>query len=164
MPTSFEDVKVLKSIESLADAIYKISARWDAFPRDVVGKQLARAVDSIGANVAESYGRYHFGEKLQFLYYSRGSVFETKYWVNRAASRGLISAETLSQYASQLTEIARQLNAFIFSLKGQRSGEINVSKQMREITPEYLASETSIGDTLFTEADLTWLESNPPTP
>jgi four helix bundle protein len=160
MPTSFDDVKVLKVIESLADAIYKISARWDAFPRDVVGKQLARAADSIGANVSESYGRYHFGEKVQFLYYARGSLFETKYWINRAASRNLISKDIVTQYATQLTEVARQLNAFIQNLKGQRSGEVTVSKQLREIAIDYQVLES---DTLFTESDLTWLESDSPT-
>ncbi|NIP22782.1 MAG: four helix bundle protein, partial [Phycisphaerae bacterium] len=31
-----------------------------------VGKQLVRAADSIGANIVEAYGRYHYGKKLQF--------------------------------------------------------------------------------------------------
>jgi four helix bundle protein len=72
---TFEDLRVLKSAEEIADSIWKRVVQWDDFAKDVVGKQMARSADSIGANIAESFGRYNFGEKLQFLYYSRGSLF-----------------------------------------------------------------------------------------
>ena len=113
MPTSLEDVRVLKSAEQIADAIYKISSRWDDFAKDVVGKQISRAADSIGANIAESFGRFHFGEKIQFLYYARGSVFETKYWLNRASVRELMSSTDSQSYVTRLTDIARQLNLYV---------------------------------------------------
>ncbi len=61
MPTSFEDLKVLKSAEAIADAVYKSAEGWNEFARDVVGKQIACAADSVGANIAESFGRFHFG-------------------------------------------------------------------------------------------------------
>ena len=75
MPATFEDLRVLKAAEEIADSIWKRVVRWEEFARDVVGKQLARAADSIGANIAEAFGRFHFGEKLQFLYFARGSLF-----------------------------------------------------------------------------------------
>ena len=80
---TFEDLQVLKAAETIADSIWKKVVEWDHFAKDVLGKQITRSADSIGANIAESVGRYNFGEKLQFLYYSRGSLFETKYWLNR---------------------------------------------------------------------------------
>lgn len=83
MAVGLEDLQVLKAAEMIADSIWKRVAQWDDFAKDVVGKQITRSADSIGANIAESFGRYNFGEKLQFLYYSRGSLFETKYWLNR---------------------------------------------------------------------------------
>lgn len=60
MTTRFEDERVLQAAERVADEIWNCVIGWDEFARDVVGKQLARAADSIGANIAESYGRYHF--------------------------------------------------------------------------------------------------------
>ena len=90
MATKLEDLRILRTTEDIADAVWKIVVQWDEFAKDVVGKQLAKAIDSIGANIAESYGRFNYGEKLQFLYYSRGSLFETKYWLNRAVVRGLL--------------------------------------------------------------------------
>ena len=160
MPTSFEDLKVLKAAEEVADTIYKIAAQWDEFARDVVGKQIARAADSIGANVAESFGRFHFGEKIQFLYYARGSVFETKYWLNRAVARGLLAAAESQNHTARLTNIARQLNLFVASLKGQRSGEVTVAKTLRENPVEYASRlPENFPDVLFDETDLAWLES-----
>ena len=163
MPTSLEDVRVLKTAEQIADAIYKIASRWNDFAKDVVGKQISRAADSSGANVAESFGRYHFGEKIQFLYYARGSVFETKYWLNRASIRELMSSTDSQMYINRLTDIARQLNLYISSLKDQRSGEISVAKTIKESPVEYLTSRLpeDFPNTLFDETDFEWLESQP---
>ncbi len=163
MPTSLEDVRVLKSVEEVVDAIYKIASRWDEFAKDVVGKQISRAADSIGANIAESFGRYHFGEKIQFLYYARGSLFETKYWLNRSSARELMSVADSKNYAAKLTEIARQLNLYISSFKSQRSGEITVAKTVKESPVEYLTSRLpdNFPDVLFDETDFAWLESPP---
>jgi four helix bundle protein len=161
MPTALEDVRVLKNAEQIADAVYKIASRWDEFAQDVVGKQIARAADSIGANIAESFGRFHFGEKIQFLYYARGSVFETKYWLNRAAARELMSSADSQSYVTRLTDIARQLNLYVSSLKGQRSGEISVAKTIKESPVDYLVARlpNDFPNTLFDETDIAWLES-----
>ncbi len=160
MATAFEDLKVLKAVEETADTIWKQVGQWDEFARDVVGKQLARAADSIGANIAEAFGRFNFGEKLQFLYYARGSLFETKYWLNRAQSRHLLPAAEVQGYASRLAEVARQLNAFVNNLKAQRSAERISPKTLRESSVEYLIDISSDApDSLFDAADIQWLQS-----
>jgi four helix bundle protein len=153
MATSLEELRVLKDAETVADGIWKLVVRWEPFARDVVGKQLARAAGSIGANVAEAYGRFHYGEKLQFLYYARGSLFETKYWLNRALTRGLMSADQVQHYALQLTEVARQLNAFAGSIKAQRRGK-PARSEVREASVGCVTDEP-----LFSEAELEWVKA-----
>ncbi len=156
MATSFEDLRVLKAAEESADRIWKQVVQWDEFARDVVGKQMARAADSLGANLAESLGRFNFGEKLQFLYYARGSLFEAKYWLNRARVRELMSGAAVQEYISHLTDIAKQLNAFAESLKSQRSG----GKTIRELAAEYKVDlPDDIPEILFDQSDLEWLQS-----
>jgi four helix bundle protein len=160
MSATFEDLRVLKSAEEIADSVWKIVVQWDEFAKDVVGKQLTRAVDSIGANIAESFGRFHFGEKLQFLYYSRGSIFETKYWLNRTRVRGLMKTEEVQEYVNRLTDVARQLNTFASGLKGVRNQETKQSKTLREMTAEYhLDFPESPSDTLFDDNDIAWLQA-----
>jgi len=156
MATSFEDLRILKAAEESADKIWKQVVQWDEFARDVVGKQMARAADSLGANIAESFGRFNFGEKLQFLYYARGSLFETKYWLNRAKVRELMSSTNVQESISLLTDIAKQLNAFAESLKSQRSS----GKTIRELAAEYKVDlPEGVSESLFDESDLEWLQS-----
>jgi four helix bundle protein len=156
MGATFENLRVLQSADEIADGIWEVVIRWTPFARDVVGTQLARAADSIGANIAESFGRFHFGEKLQFLYYARGSLFETKYWLNRALKRQLMNVEQGQTYATRLTSLARQLNAFANGLKDQRKISSKQPNSIREISEEYV-----INKPLFDEADLEWLQIIP---
>ena len=159
MATAFEDLRMLRDAEAVADAIWRQVVGWEPFVREVIGGQLARAVDSIGANIAESFGRFHYSEKLQFLYYARGSLFETKYWLNRALARELMTSDQVQDYVSRLTSLARQLNAFATSLKTQRHDKHAQSKVVREATTEYVTNIAP--DTLvppFSEAELEWLQ------
>ncbi|MGA9349876.1 MAG: four helix bundle protein [Anaerolineae bacterium] len=160
MVLKFEELEVLRTAEGIADGIWRLVVRWKPFAREVVGGQLAKAGDSIGANIAEAYGRFHYGEKLQFLYYARGSLFETKYWLNRARTRDLMPSAQVQDYASQLTDLARQLNAFAASLKGQRNASRSQPKTVREPTTEYVTDWPSDTSTLlFTEDELQWLQA-----
>ncbi len=155
MAASMEGLKVLQAAESVADTIWANVIKWDDLAKDTVGKQMVRAADSIGANIAEAFGRFRFGEKVEFLYYSRGSLFETKYWINRAAQRRLMPATTVEELNTQLTLLARQLNAYVKNLKVQQVGSSKV-KIAREEGSEYQLG-LSEGD-LFDKADLEWLD------
>jgi four helix bundle protein len=93
MATKMEDLQLLQSAEAICDQIWTIVSRWNRFEKEALGTQLIRAADSIGANIAESYGRFSYGEKIQFLYYSRGSIDETKFWLRRCTSRALIQSD-----------------------------------------------------------------------
>jgi four helix bundle protein len=155
-------LKILQTAEGIADAVWKRVVQWEEFARDVVGKQMARATDSIGANIAESYGRFNYGEKLQFLYYSRGSLFEAKYWLNRAVARELMQADEVKVYAARLSDVARQLNTFANRLKSQRKDSKTQSKTVRESSAEYTVDDW-LDDTtpLFTDLEFDWLTTLP---
>jgi len=156
MALEFEELRILQAAEAVADEIWRQVVGWEPFAREVVGGQLAKAADSVGANIAEAYGRFHFGEKLQFLYYARGSLFETKYWLNRARERDLMPPVQVQEYVSQLTDLARQLNAFAADLKVQRQISQPQPKTVREIAVEYVADWPL---PLFTQEELEWLQT-----
>ena len=161
MATGLEDLRILQSAELISDGIWQQITSWSTFDRDVIGSQLARAADSIGANIAESFGRYNYGEKLQFLYYARGSLFETKYWLNRALTRGLLSSEMGVAYTLQLADLARQLNAFAASIKRQRANKSCGVRDdvLKDDTPAYQTADDP--DALVSAADIDWLDSLP---
>lgn len=141
MVVKFDELRVMKTAENIADDIWKQVLLWSSFEKSTVGKQLTRAADSIGANIAEAYGRFHYGEKLQFLYFARGSLFETKYWVNRTAVRKLLPQLQTEKYANELSQLARQLNAFAQNTKSQKYAN-NKSNHLREPQPAYQVDES----------------------
>lgn len=162
MPLKFEELEVLRKAEEIADSVWRDVVQWEPFALEVVGGQLARAADSIGANIAEAFGRFHYGEKLQFLYYARGSLYETKYWLNRAVERGLLPLETGQSYASDLTDLARQLNSSLSTLRNIRRDSKTSSSKIREVESEYLSNTIDNEPvSLFSNEELEWIDFDP---
>jgi len=113
MSNRLEDLELYALAEAFSDEILVWSFNLDYFAKDTLGKQLVRAVDSIGANIAEDFGRYHFKENKNFCYFSRGSLIETKGWITKAKTRSLISEEQFNMYLNKLGVIHLKLNAYI---------------------------------------------------
>lgn len=60
--TQFENLRVYQHSEEISDNVWNIVAGWDYFAKDTVGKQLVRAADSVGANIAEGTGRGSYAD------------------------------------------------------------------------------------------------------
>ncbi|MGA8021052.1 MAG: four helix bundle protein [Desulfobacterales bacterium] len=75
--------------ETLADEIWDIVTNWNYFEKDTIGKQLVKAADSIGANIAEGTGRGTPADNRKFIRIARGSLNETKYWVGTGSQKAI---------------------------------------------------------------------------
>jgi four helix bundle protein len=117
MVLKVEDLDIYQMAEELADKVWDICIAWDYFIKDTIGKQLVRAADSISANLAEGHGRYHFKDRLNFCYYARGSLEETKTWLSKARRRKLIESEEIGQIEGTIDILPKKLNAYIGSIK-----------------------------------------------
>jgi four helix bundle protein len=112
----FQDLEVYRLAEELADAIWEIVLKWDVLARDTVGKQLIRAADSIGANIAEGSGRDSPGDTRRFLRIARGSLLETQHWLRRAFRRKLLTPDQTAVLQAQIDKLPLKLNAFLKSI------------------------------------------------
>ena len=83
----FEDLRVFRLAETLADEIWKMVSIWNYFEKDTIGKQLVKAADSIGANIAEGTGRGTPADNRKFIRIARGSLNETKYWLKKGSQK-----------------------------------------------------------------------------
>jgi len=115
-----DELQVYQLSMELGERIWKIVMKWDYFAKDTIGKQLVRAVDSIPANLSEGYGRYHYKESKNFGYYSRGSLFETKTWIEKAHNRGLTNDTDFIGIIKSVDIIGVKINNYINSI-GKRS-------------------------------------------
>jgi len=126
--TNFENLQIYKLSEKLSDHLWKIVVRWEIFARDTVGKQLVRAGDSIGANIAEGSGRGTDPEFRRFLRAARGSLYETQHWLRRAYRRKLLTEKQVNNLLPIMKELTAKLNAYlrsIGSLEKKRRSLIN---------------------------------------
>ena len=114
--TSFENLHVYKLSEKLADEVWLVISGWEQFAKMTVGRQIVRAADSIGANIAEGTGRGSFQDNRRFVKMARGSLNETQHWLRRAYRRGLVNKDHVKRIRPIVDELAPKLNAYLRSI------------------------------------------------
>jgi four helix bundle protein len=114
--TNFESLQVYQLAEKLADEMWKIVDEWNPFAKDTLGKQIVRAADSIGANIAEGSGRGSFQDNRRFIRMARGSLNETQHWLRRAFKRTLLTKEQVIMLKPIIDELAPKLNSYLRSI------------------------------------------------
>ncbi|MFL5896782.1 MAG: four helix bundle protein [Thermoleophilaceae bacterium] len=93
----------------LAAAVHTQTATWPTFERWTIGKQLVRAAGSIGANIAEAEGRFQPRDRRRFLFIARGSLNETRHWLELARRQQL----AIGSAEDCLDELGKTLNGLI---------------------------------------------------
>ena len=91
--TNFEKLQVYQLAEKLADEIWSVVRGWDYFAKDTVGRQIVKAADAIGANLAEGSGRGSVLDNRRFVKIARVSLYETKQLVASGLQTNAINKE-----------------------------------------------------------------------
>jgi four helix bundle protein len=107
---AFEQLEVYRLAASLSDELRAAVRRWESPDLWSSGIQMVRAADSVGANIAEAYGRGTRPDQARFLFMARGSAFELQHWIARASARQLPCPPGAQDSAAQ---IGRMLNGLI---------------------------------------------------
>ena len=110
---TLDKIAAYKTAFKLNNYIWKIVVNWENFDRWTVGQQLVRSADSISANIAEGFGRYHKKDKIKFYRYSFGSMEETKDWIRKCIIRVLISEEQKEYIIKELEKVPKEINHLI---------------------------------------------------
>lgn len=108
-----EEFETYNLAMALGEKIHSKVIKWNYFEMDTIGKQLVRSADSIAANLSEGLGRYHYKERKNFTYYSRGSLFETKTWLTKAFNRNLIEENAFKGLINDIELIGIKINNYI---------------------------------------------------
>ena len=116
-----DDLRVYQLAMQLAEKVWEIVMKWESFAKYSIGKQYTEAADSIASNISEGFGRFHFKDSKNFLYYSRGSLYETRTWTIKAHNRKLITYEQYEELKTDIHDLGIKLNNYINSI-GKPSG------------------------------------------
>jgi len=119
MVNRYEDLEIYQVSVEVAIEVYRLTKKFPKEETYGIVDQLKRAVTSIGANIAEGFGRFYFKDKLVFFYHSRGSLFEVKHFLEIAFRMGYITDEEKNNLFIKLNNLSVKLNNFISSIGKQ---------------------------------------------
>ena len=134
--TNFEKLQVYKLAEGLADGIWDVVRSWDYFAKDTVGKQMVKAADSIGANIAEGTGRGSLEDNRRFIRMARGSLYETQHWLRRAYKRSLLSKQQIALLRPIISELSPKVNAYFRSVNKAALNKLKQSSKFKVQRPK----------------------------
>jgi len=109
-----QELKVYLLSRELSSKGWEIYGKLNFEQKKLFGDQFLRAIDSIGANIAEGYARYHALDQVRFYHIARGSLSEAiNHWASLLLERQVIS-ETDYNYLIEKHKILEiKLNNFI---------------------------------------------------
>ena len=111
-----EDLEAYQLAGELAVVVYRLVKKLPDYEKYCLKDQLCRAVVSVGSNIAEGFGRYHFKDKNIFFYNARGSLFEVKFQLSLCYKLGYISENETNKVISEIDILAVKLNNLISSI------------------------------------------------
>jgi four helix bundle protein len=111
-----KNLEVYQLSRKLSSIAWEIFCRMDFIDKKHMGDQFLRSVDSIGANIAEGYGRFHYLDKVRFYYNSRASHYEAFiHWLELLFEREKISKVEFESISATALKLQVKLNNFITS-------------------------------------------------
>lgn len=123
--TPIESIVPYQTALKLSNDCWNIYEKLSWQIKKVVGDQFITAIDSVGANIAEGYGRFHYLDRIKFYYNSRGSLLEAKHWALLLKERQIISKEEYENVILLLNNLHRELNVYIKACYASKKSTIN---------------------------------------
>ena len=117
MYLDLRDLATYKLARRLSQVGWEIYLRLTTEDKRLIGYQFMQAIDSIGANIAEGYGRFHYLDRKKFYYNSRASLLESRHWFEMIIERLTIDEKLSKEYLKCYKELRPALNGLINSTK-----------------------------------------------
>lgn len=117
---NFTDLEMYQLAEDIALRIEKLCRSKESLSK--MWKQVDHLIESavsMGANIAEGFGRYFFKENINFLYYSRGSLCETIRRLRHLWLSGYLTEGEVKDIFRDLERLNVKINNSISSTRAQ---------------------------------------------
>lgn len=109
----YSELKVWKEARKLVSEVYTLTK---GFPKEKIyglTSQIRRCAISVPSNIAEGCGRRTSADTIQFLYISRGSLYELETQLYLATDQKYLTKEKFNSLLDQTTSCKKLLNGFI---------------------------------------------------
>ena len=118
---NLEVYKLSRELSKIGCEIYGELSWQD---KKIIGDQFIESTDSTGANIAEGYSRYHYLDRIKFMYNSRGSLAEANnHWLELLLERKKVQKEKYEKYKEVAEKLSLKLNNFISSIYKSKNSQ-----------------------------------------
>jgi four helix bundle protein len=114
---SFKDMPVWKETMDIAETVFKMTEGLPKKEDYGLTSQVRRSALSMSGNIAEAFGRYHINDKINFYYFSRGSITETSSHLEYGVRVGYFDREQTKIISDKLDNLLEEINRLVKSLK-----------------------------------------------
>ena len=116
---TFMDLDVWKKSRLLRNNISILTKSFPTEEKYRLTDQIIRSARSIGNNIAEGHGRFHYADASKFLINARGSAIETIDHLVIALDEKYINDDTFHQFKTDCEECIKMINGYISYLRNQ---------------------------------------------
>lgn len=117
MYNDFKEMKIWRDAIAVAEKIFISTENLPKKEDYGFTSQIRRSALSISANIAEAFGRNHKLDKMNFYYYSQGSVTETRSHLEYGKRINYIEENIFTELEALLMSIHKDLNKILKTLK-----------------------------------------------
>jgi len=117
---SFTDLETWKQARKIRNVISGLVKNFPAEEKYRLTDQIIRSSRSIGNNLAEGHGRFHYQDNIRFCIMARGSLTETLDHLMIALDEDIITNDILQSFQAEYDSCLRLINGYIQYLKSKK--------------------------------------------
>lgn len=122
---SFTELEVWKQSRKIRIWVSALAKRFPSEEKYRLGDQIIRSSRSVGNNIAEGHGRFHYQDNIRFCIMARGSLSETLDHILIAVDEKIINQAELEVFQVEHDSCLRLLNGYIQYLKKKKVDELS---------------------------------------
>lgn len=116
-----KDLEIYQLSRQLSKMIWPIYKNMDWHNQKIIGDQAVCSADSVGANIAEGYGRFHKLDKIKFYLIARASLNEFAiHWMELLFEREIIEKKFFDESKQITKSLEIKLNNYITALRNSK--------------------------------------------
>jgi four helix bundle protein len=121
---SFTELETWKQARKIRIIVANMVKRFSSEEKFRLVDQLIRCSRSIGNNIAEEHGRFHYQDNIRFCIIARGSLSETLDHIIIAKDENIISEDVFDSFQSEYMQCLKLLNGYIQFIKRKKNNEL----------------------------------------
>jgi four helix bundle protein len=121
---SFTELETWKQARKIRNLISIMAKAFPVEEKYRLTDQMIRCSRSIGNNIAEGHGRFHYQDNVRFCIMARGSLSETLDQMIVALDEEYITNETFKSFEAEHDYCLKLLNGYISFIKKKKNNEM----------------------------------------